>query len=186
MEGTVGVLEPSVTMEQRRCSGIGRCRQIKGVKYQRIIVPVSDYIGDDPAVVQVEDGAEVDLMDLNPFIPLELRHVCQPLLVGLFRVEVSVQKVLSNVLRAFSLPSTAVVGILNRGLDSALPANTEYALVIDRNPMEDLQIIPEPPVAFLRLIHVHLLQFLGDLLVFLLPGRKIAAVPLVIGRSGNV
>ena len=125
-------------------------------------------------------------MNLYSFIPLELCHVCQPLLVRLFGVKVTVQKVLSNVLRILGLPSTAVVGVLNRGLDSALSAYSEHALVIDRNPMEDLQIISEPPVAFGRVLHVHLLQLVSYLLIFFLSRRQLPAVPFVIGRSGNV
>ena len=108
-------------------------------------------------------------MYLNAFIPFELRHIRQPLLVGLFSVEVPVQKVLGYVLRVLGLPCAAVVGIFNRGLNPTLPADTKHALVVDWNPVVDLQIIPEPTVTFLRLVHVHLLQLVSNLFVFLLP-----------------
>jgi hypothetical protein len=35
--------------------------------------------------------------------------------------------------------------------------------------MVDLQIIPEPPVAFGRVLHVHLLQLVSYPLIFFLP-----------------
>ena len=116
MEDTGGVLESPVTLGQRRCAGVGRYSQIKGVKYKLVVVSVPDHVGNDLAVIQVEDDAEIDLVDLNPVIPLELRYVRQPLLIGLFGLKVAVQKVLGNELWVLVLPGTAVVGIFNIGI----------------------------------------------------------------------
>ena len=51
VEGTVRVLETSVAVEQGSCTGIGRCRLVKGIKNQWIVIPVTDHIGNDPVTV---------------------------------------------------------------------------------------------------------------------------------------
>ena len=53
IEYPVCILETSVTMEQRVCIWIGCYGSIQSIKYERIIVSVTDDIGHDSAVIQI-------------------------------------------------------------------------------------------------------------------------------------
>ena len=72
-------------------------------------------------------------------------------------------------LRILCLPRTAVVCILDRGLDTQLAANAKHTLVVDRQMMIDRQIVPQTPIALVRTFCMKLLQFLGDLFILDLP-----------------
>lgn len=53
VEGTVGVLEPSVAVEQRMRVRIGFHSLIKSLENQRIVVTLAEYIGHDAPVTKV-------------------------------------------------------------------------------------------------------------------------------------
>ena len=53
VEGAVGVLEPSVTVEQRMRIWIGLHSLVKSLENQRIIVTLAEYIGHDAPVTKV-------------------------------------------------------------------------------------------------------------------------------------
>ena len=67
--------------------------------YQSAVVGVPEDKGDNPPVTEVQDGAEVELTDRCADIIFELRHVCQPLFVRLFRVKLTVQYIFGQILR---------------------------------------------------------------------------------------
>ena len=53
VEGTVGVLEPSVAVEQRLRVRIGLHRLVEGFENQRIIVAFAEYIGHNTPVTMI-------------------------------------------------------------------------------------------------------------------------------------
>ena len=61
VEGTVGVLKPSVAVEQRMRVRIGFHSLIKGLENQRIVIAFAEHIGHDAPVAEVEDGAQIEL-----------------------------------------------------------------------------------------------------------------------------
>ena len=57
MKGSVGVLELSVAMEQGMGVWIGFNSLIKGLINERIIVALAEYIGHNPPVIEIKNGA---------------------------------------------------------------------------------------------------------------------------------
>ena len=92
------VLVASVTVEQRMCVRVGLNGPVKGFEYKRIVVALTDRIGHDASVTEVQDCAQIEFMDIYPLIPSELRHICKPLLIGFVSIKLAVQQVFSNVL----------------------------------------------------------------------------------------
>lgn len=98
VKGSARVLEPSVAVKQRMSIGVGFHSFVEGFVDQRVVIAFTEHVGYDPPVIQVKDGAQVELVYRNAFIPFELCHVGEPLLIGPVRVELAVQDVLSNIL----------------------------------------------------------------------------------------
>ncbi len=90
VKDSAGVLEPSVAMEQRMNVWIGFHSLVKGFVDKRVIIALTEYIGHDTPVTQVEDGAEIKLMHGNALIPFELGHIRQPFLIRLVRIKLAV------------------------------------------------------------------------------------------------
>ena len=159
---------------------------VKGLKNQWIIIPVTDYIGNDTAVVEVQNGAEIDLVHRNPLIPLEFCHICEPLFIGLIRTKIPVQQILGYKLRILCLSGAAAVVILNGGLNAFGTANSENTLVVHMNVMIMAELVIDAPVALIRALHVDLLDLLRNLLVFLCPGALLSGHPTMVGCSRNM
>ncbi len=84
------------------------------------------HISHDPSVIQVQNGAEVDLVDCNALIPLELSHIAQPLLVGLVCMKLPVQDILRSKLGILSRSGTAMVAVLDGRFDVPLAFDTSH------------------------------------------------------------
>ena len=84
------------------------------------------HISHDPPVIQVQNGAEVDLVDCNALIPLELSHIGQPLLVGLVCMKLPVQDILRSKLGILSRSGTAMVAVLDGRFDVPLAFDTSH------------------------------------------------------------
>ena len=83
-------------------------RFIKSIHDKWIVVVVSDLKCHDPPVIQVEDSAQVDLVDFHTDIVLELRHVRQPFLVRRIGMKVPVQIVLCDMCRIIAASCAAL------------------------------------------------------------------------------
>ena len=141
-------------------------RLVKGLEYQRVVIAVPNHIGHNAPVIEIQDGTQVDLMNLDALIPLELGHVGEPLLVGFVRIE---QDVLRYVLRILGGPGTTVVAVLDGRLDAPDTADAEYSLVVHMDAMVMLQLVPDPPIALVRTLCVDGLYLLCQLRVFRCP-----------------
>ena len=93
MEDMICVLETSVTVEERVRVRICRNRQIKSVKYERIVVPVSNHIGNNASVAEIQYRAQIQLSFFASAIPLELRYIRYPFLVRFRCVKIAFQDV---------------------------------------------------------------------------------------------
>lgn len=71
VEGSAGVLESSITVEQRVCIWIFQNGFIQGIKNKLIVIPVTNDITDDSPVTQVKDGTQIEFVDDRTFIPLK-------------------------------------------------------------------------------------------------------------------
>ena len=186
VERPVRVLETTVAMEQGMRIWVGRCRFVKGFEYQWIVVSFAYHIGDDTPVIQVQNGAEIQLVYLHAFIPLEFCHICEPFLVGLVRVELAVQQVFGYVLRIAGMPGAAVTGILDCGPYILCPAYTKHSLVVDMDAIVVFQVIPDTPVSLIRGLVVDVLNELCKLFILGCPSAYLAGGPFVVGRPRDM
>ena len=118
MERSVGILKPSIAMEERMRTRIQLYRFIKSIKDQRIIISVADDIGNNTSVIQIQDRAEIHLLDFQFFdlradIVLKLCYVGQPFLVRLVGMKIAVQKIFCNILWIWGLSCTAIITVLD-------------------------------------------------------------------------
>lgn len=90
MEGSAGILESSITVEQWVRIWIFQNGLIQRIENQFVVVPVLNNIADDPPVTQVENRTQIELVDDRAFIPLELCYIGQPLFVWSSCPELSV------------------------------------------------------------------------------------------------
>lgn len=123
MEGSVCVLETTVRMEDGMGVRIFLHSFVKGLEYKRVVISVSNHKGNDAPIIQVQNGAQIDLVDFNAFVPLELRYIGQPFLVGGLGMEVPTQYIFCNILRILRPPCTTMVAVLDGGLDIFLAAD---------------------------------------------------------------
>ena len=54
---------------------------VKGVQDQRIIIAISDSECDDPSVVEIQNGTQVHLVDLDANVILEFCYIGKPFLI---------------------------------------------------------------------------------------------------------
>lgn len=170
MEDMICVLETSVTVEERVRVRICRNRQIKSVKYERIVVPVSNHIGNNAPVTKIQNRTQIQLVLLFSTVPLEFSYVGQPLLVRPSCIEVPCKDIFSEILRTLCAASAAVIGVLHGGANVLCAADPQHSLVIDSGVVVSLQIVPNAPVPFVWIILVNLLYQLADPLVLNLAG----------------
>lgn len=165
VEGSVRILETSVAVEQRMRVGISLYRLVEGLEYQRIVVALADDVGDDAPVIEIDDGAEVELVYLYALIPLELGDVGEPLLIWLVRVELAVEYILSNILWILRPPGTAMTVVLDGGLDTRGAADAQDALVVDMYIVVVPQLVVDPAISLVRAFRVDLLYLFGKYLI---------------------
>ena len=130
---------------------------------------ITDDISNYAAIVEVEYGAEIYFVCFNSFIPFEFGYIGEPLLIGLFRIELAVQKILGQILRILCLPRATAMVILNRGLNTHNTANAQDTLVVGVNSIVMPQFVVDTTVAFIRTFKVNLFYLFRDLLIFNCP-----------------
>ena len=186
MKNSAGVWKPSVAVKQRMSIGVGFHGFVKGFADKRVVIVLAEDIGHDPPVVQVQDGAQIELVYCNTFIPLELRHIGEPFLIGLVRVELAVQDVFRNILGILGPPGAALVFVLDGGFDILGPADAQHALVIDMDAMVVAKVVVEPPVPLIRALLMDFLNRVSQTFIFLSSTAQFPGSPLVIGRTSHM
>ena len=183
MKRAAGILKASVTMEKRVRAGIGFYGPIKGLKNQRIVIAVTDRIGDDTTIIKIQNSAEIDLVYFNAFIPLEFRYICEPLFVWPVRIEFTVKKILGYILRVLCPPGTAVVVVLDGGLDVSGATDSENAFVAHMDVLIVSEIIIDAAVALFWTFQVDPFDLLCNLFILQCPGAPLTGCPTVVGCS---
>ena len=154
VECSACILVASVTVEQRTCVWIELNSPVKGLEYERIVIALTQRIGHDAPVTEVQNSAQIELMYLNTLIPFELRHISEPLLIGFVSVKLTAQQVFGKILRILGLPGTAVVIIFHSRPYISGPADPQHSLVIDMDAIIMAQIVIQSPVAFIWAFHM--------------------------------
>jgi hypothetical protein len=88
-------------------------------------------------------------MWLKTIIPFELCYIGKPLFVGLCSVELSVQKILGNILGILGLPGTAMAAVFHSRPYISGPADPQHSLVIDMDAIIMAKIVIQSPVSFI-------------------------------------
>ena len=125
-------------------------------------------------------------MDLVSLVPLEFCHIGKPLLIGLFSIKLSVQKIFGKVLRIFCVSGAAAASVLDRGADVFDPADAEHPLVVDMDAAVMAQVIVEPPVTLIRTFLVDLLKRVRKAFVLCSPLTQFTGSPFVVGRARHM
>ena len=114
VESSAGVLESTVTVEQWVSIWIFQNSFMKRIKNQLVVIPVTNNIADNSPVTQIEDRAQIELVDNRAFIPLKLCHIGQPLFIWPSCPELPVQKILCCYLWVGSVFGAALLPELHR------------------------------------------------------------------------
>ena len=125
-------------------------------------------------------------MNLCSLVSLEFGHIGEPLLIGLCGIKLSVQKILSKILRVLRLSGAAMVVVLDRGTDISDPADAEHPLVVDMDAAVMAQIVIEPPVALIRTFRMELFEFFRKPFILRSPPAQLPRSPLVVSRTRRV
>lgn len=184
VKGSVGILEPSVTVKQWMGIRVGLNSLVKGLVNEWIVITLTEYIGHDTPVIQVQNGAQVELVYRDSFVPFELCYIGQPLLVGLVCMELAVQKILSNILGILGSSGTAVAVVLHRRTYIPGLANPQYSLVVYTDSIVMTKIVVESPVALVRAFLVDFFDFVSQALIFLSSAAQLSRIPFVVSRTG--
>lgn len=145
------------------CIRVCRYRTVKGLENQRIVIPFADHVGNNAAVTEVQNCAEIDFVNLNAFIPLEFRNVGKSLFIRLVRMKVPIKQIPGHKLRILCLSGAAVAAVLDGGLDALDTANPENTLVVYMNVVVMPEIVIDTAVTLVWAFRVDLLDFLCNL-----------------------
>ena len=118
-------------------------------EYERIVVALTQRIEHDAPVTEIQNSAQIKLMDLHTLIPFELCHISKPLLIGLVSVKLAAQQVFGKILRILGPSGVAMVIVFHSRPYVFGPADAQHSLVIDIDTIIMAQIIIQSPVAFI-------------------------------------
>lgn len=135
VEGTISILKSSVAVKQGMCVRISLNCLVESFENQRIIVALAEHIGHDAPVTEIQNGAQIEFVNLSSLIPFEFCYIGEPLFVGLYGIELPVQKIFGNILRILRLPGTSTIVVFHGRAYISGSANTEHPLVINMNAM---------------------------------------------------
>lgn len=158
VEGSAGVLESSITVEQWVCIRIFQDSLIQRIENEFVVVSVPNNVADDSPVTQIKNRTQIELVDNWTFIPLELCYIGQPLFVGMPCPEFPMQKILCCHLRVRSISGTTLLSEFYGRLDMKHPAEMQDPLIAGQNIVVLLQIIPDASVSFIRMRLINLLN----------------------------
>ena len=147
-------------MEQWMCIWFNSNGFIESVHDKRIVIVITDFKGNDPPVIKIQNGAQVYLMDLDADVILELCHIGQPLLIRCICMKVTIQIVPGDVRRIVTAFGAAFRLPLDYRLDSFLAADSQNPLVIHCDAMLFVQFIPNPSISHIRMLFMNVFDLL--------------------------
>jgi|GEM_PF-4542340 len=113
VENAACILIPPVRMKQWMCFRMGGHGSIKCIENESVIVAITNGIGNNASIIQVQDGAQIYFVDFRTNVVFKLRHVRQPFRVWRVCVELTFQIVLGYVCRRCCVPSASVPFVFN-------------------------------------------------------------------------
>ena len=180
VESAVGVLEPSVAVEQRMRVRRSLHSLIKSLENQWIVVALIEHVRHNTPVTEIQNGAQIEFVNLGSLVPLEFCYISEPLLVGLCGIKLSVQKILGKILRIFCMSGAAMVVVLDRGADISDPADAEHPLVVDMDAAVMAQVVIEPSVALIRALLMDLFKLVCQTFILCGSPAQLAGIPFVV------
>ncbi len=118
-----------------------------------------------PAIIQVQDCAQVHLMDFDAYIIFKLRHIRQPFFIRCFCMEITVQIVLCDVIWISVSSCTALRFPFNSRLDSLSTADAQDTLVIHVNVVFHIQLVSDSAIPPIGMLFMDLLYFFCYMLI---------------------
>ena len=193
VELKVCILEASVTVKQRMCIRIILDRQIERSEDQWIVISISNHIWHDTSVAKIKNGTEIDFM-LDEFcagvlIPFEFSNICDPFLIRLFGMELSVQYILCYVRWITCVSCATSVPVLDRWFEAFDPAYPKNSLPIDFEPVfagRTYKVIMYPAVSFGVVLCVDFLDPFSDTLILADSISYLSIEPVIVCRSWNM
>ena len=64
---------------------------VKGFVNKWIVIVFTQHIRHDTSVTEIQNGAQIELMYLNAFLPFELCYIGEPFFIRFFCIELAVQ-----------------------------------------------------------------------------------------------
>ena len=180
------ILESPVTMKQWMSVRLQFHSGIKGVHDQRIVIMVSDHVGYNSAVIEIQDGTQIYLVNLDPDVILELRHIGEPFFVWCVSMKIPVKIVPCDVCRIVAAFGTALRFPFDRRLDLFLSADPQDPFIIDINFVVPVQLIPNSAVSHIRMLFMDGSYFFRNLLVSPFAVTDWIFQPTVVSCAGKV
>jgi hypothetical protein len=147
---------------------------------------VTDLESHDSAVIQVEDSAQIDLVDIYTSVVFKLGYVRQPLLVRRLSVKFSVQVVFSDVVWITGILGAALRSILYTRMNLQFSVDIQDSFVVDLDVTIYCKLITDSAVSHIRMLVVNLPDFSGNFLILKLMSALRAFKPSVISGSRDV
>lgn len=185
MKYPAGILESSITVKQRMCVRVCLDGLIKGFINKGIIVALTDSIGNDAPVTEIQDSAEIDFVHRYSLIPFEFRNIRTPFLVWPVCMKISVQEIFGQELSLLCTTGTSTRGIFDGRSNISGPTDSPNTFIIYMNPIIVLQIIIDPSVTLVRALCVDRLDQFQQSAVFFFPCTMLARKPSIIGASSH-
>ena len=182
----IRVLKASVAVKQGMCVRIGLNRLVKGFENQRIIVTLTEHIGHDTPITEIQNGTQIEFVYLSSLIPLEFCYIGKPLLVGLCSIELPIQKILSKILRILCLPGTSAVVVFHGRAYISGSADAEYPLIINVNAMVMAQVVIESTVAFIWAFLVDLFNLVRKAFILRSSPAQFSGNPFMVSRASHM
>lgn len=186
VKGSAGILESSVTVKQGMSIRICFHCFVKGFIHEWVVIMLTQYIGHNTPVTEIQDRAQIELVYRGPLIPFELGYISKPLLVWPVRMELAVQKIFGNILRIFGPPGTATGLVFHSRAYIPGPADTQHTLIINMDTIVVAQIVIKPPVTFVRVLQMDFFNLIRQSLVFLSPAAQVPRGPFMVSRTSNM
>lgn len=166
------------------CTRVRHNSFVEGLEYKRIVVSLAKHKGHDTSVTEIQNGAQINLVDFNTFIPFELRNIGQPFFIWPVRTELTVKQIFSKILRILSLPCATMITVFDGGFYIPDPADTQDSLVIDANAIIVPKVVVNASVSLVGTFRMYFFDLFRNLLVLGDSVAELSCNPLIIGGTG--
>jgi len=154
---------------------------VKCLEKQRIIIVLTERVGHNAPVTEIQNGTQIESVNLGSLIPFELRHVGEPFLVGLCGIKLPAQKIPGKILRVLCLPSAATVVIFHSRAYISGSTDAEHPLIIDMDTVVMAQVIIESSIALVWTFLMDLLNRIRKAFILHSSSTQLTGSPSMVG-----